>query len=300
MVAFIETDPSRKLSLGDYLALTEREVVSNDFSSVAESAWALRALANDRNFVLDKYHEELKRHWEGTSENENLPQSIVFAKTKDFYVRSNIWLPIQASGVQKEFQQALYSYEMPHDHNFHFVTVGYFGPGYQTNLYRYDRDKVQGYEGEAVDIEECGMEQLTPGRTMVYEAGRDIHTQREPEAVSVSLNLMCRPTHMTETPQFIFDVSTGRIAKGAGDLVSTRLLLLEFFRHVHDEDTVQLLADIAVDHRCVRTRAHALNILRDVRPDEGDFFEAKATLDAIALSKRTLAFGSGTRDHVTA
>ncbi len=87
MVAFIETEPSRNLSLAEYLDFIEREVVSNDFESVVESAWALRALANDRDFVLAKYHEELKRHWEGTSENESLPQSIVFAKTRDFYVR---------------------------------------------------------------------------------------------------------------------------------------------------------------------------------------------------------------------
>ena len=111
---------------------------------------------------------------------------------------------------------------------------------------------------------------------------------------------MCRPTHMTETPQFIFDVSQGKIAKGAGDLVSTRLLLLEFFRHVHNDDTIQLLSDVMTDHRCVRTRAHALNILRDMRPGDSDFFLRDATAETIALSELTLAFGSGTRDHVTA
>lgn len=164
----------------------------------------------------------------------------------------------------------------------------------------YDRNLVQGFEGELVEIDECGREQLSPGRTMVYEAGRDIHIQREPTTVSVSLNLMCRPARMQDTPQYIFDVDRRRIARGAGDLVSTRLLFLEFFRHLNNEDTVDILADVVAQHRCSRTRAHALNVLLDLKPSDGDFFRRFATPEIVALSARSLARGSGTRDHVTA
>lgn len=302
MVAMIDTGPraARRMDLAEYMEFVEREVDVDDFDNVVEGAWALRALANDRNFVIDNYHKELKTYWEGYSDNENLPQSVLLAVNRDFYVRTNIWLPVKGTDANADFQRSLYSYDMAHDHNFHFVTVGYFGPGYETDLYRYDQSRVQGYEGELVDLEERGRERLTAGRTMVYEAGRDVHVQHSPEAVSVSLNLMCRPKELASTPQYIFDPREKRIVKGAGDLVSTRLFLLDLCRHLHDEETVNILSDFVADRRCERTRAHALHILRDICPDDMEYFERRATAGTVALSSRSLARGSGTRDHAMA
>lgn len=296
----VSRDPDLRMSLDEFMDFVSAEIDVEDFDSVVEGAWALRALANDRDFVLENYHKELKTYWAGQSDNENLPQSVLLAVSRDFYVRTNIWLPLDDHDPNSGFERSLYSYDMAHDHNFHFVTVGYFGPGYETDLYRYDRSKVEGFEGEFVELENCGREQLTPGRTMVYQAGRDIHTQHAPSEVSVSLNLMCRPRDIAITPQYIFDPKAHQLVKGAGDLVSTRLFLLDLCRHLHDDETVTILADFARSHRCDRTRAHALNILREIRPAEIDNFARSASSTVVRLSERALARGSGTRDHALA
>ena len=222
MVFMKDFECDQTMSVDEYIAFIEENVDVLDIDSLIENSWALRALANNRSFVLDNYHSELKSVWKGDSINENLPQTIIIAQRPDFYIRTNIWLPLEGVGVQTAFQKSLYSYDLAHDHNFNFVTVGYFGPGYETDLFEYDYHRVQGYEGERVDLEERGRHQLVPGRTMVYRAGKDIHIQRTPEELSVSLNLMCRARETRHSQQFIFDVNQKTIARGAGDRCKSR------------------------------------------------------------------------------
>lgn len=295
MVYISDTTSSEVFSVEEYVDYVRRNVDVRDFESVVESASALRSLANNRKFVLDGYHDELKRCWAGASVNENSPQSIVIASERDYFVRTNIWLPVEERLA--DFEKSLYSYDLAHDHNFNFVTVGYFGEGYKTDLYTYDYNKVDGYEGEHVDLEAHGRHQLIPGRTMVYEAGRDVHVQRTPAEVSVSLNLMCRNARIEPTQQYIFDVEKSCISRGAGDLTSTRMFLLDLMRAMHDENTIDILQDVAASHRCDRTKAYALRVLRDIRPKDAEYFLTRATSRVAALSMLPLVQGSGSRDY---
>lgn len=297
MVHILDAELETSLTLAEYVDYVEGNVDSTDIDSLVEHAWALRALANNRTFVLDEYHNELKACWSGTSINENSPQSIILARTGDFLIRSNIWVPVPPSSVHSDFERNYFAYDLAHDHNFSFVSVGYFGPGYETDLFEYDYASVQGYEGEHVDLVELGRHQLRAGRVMVYRSGKDVHVQFPPEEVSVSLNLMCRAEDTRTAQQYIFDVKNKTITRGAGDVASTRLFLVDIFRTLHDDNTVDLLHQVVSRHRCTRTQAFALNVLSEICPGEMEHFLSSAKSEAIKLSTLPLVYGSGGREY---
>ncbi|WP_267397246.1 MULTISPECIES: hypothetical protein [unclassified Sphingomonas] len=296
MVSIQDAVVNDALTLAEFIEHVETKVDVDDYDSVVENAWALRALANDRDFVLRGYHEELKRHWQAEAANVQSSQTTRLGAGKGFYVRSNVWLPI-AEGAHAAFERQLYSYDLAHDHNFDFVTVGYFGSGYDTDLYSYDYDAVDGFVGEHVDLEDHGTHKLHPGRVMVYRGGRDIHVQRTPPDVSVSLNLLCTSRRMHKTQQYLFDVTNRTIVNGAGDLCSMRMFVLEILRHVNDQNTIDVLSNFAEKHPSDRSRAYALNVLRDLDADEADRLSCRLPTDVVRLSAKTLVNGAGSRDY---
>lgn len=296
MVSIQDKTIDKVFTLAEYLDHVETQIDVDDYDSIVENAWALRALANDRDFVLQGYHDELKRHWQSEAANVQSSQTIRLGMGAGYYVRSNIWLPIPA-GVHQPFEKQLYSYDLAHDHNFDFVTVGYFGSGYDTDLYSYDYDSVDGFVGERVDFEEHGTHSLIPGRVMVYRGGRDIHVQRTPPDVSVSLNLLCTSKRMHKTQQYLFDVASGTIVNGAGDLGSMRMFVLELMRHINDPNTVDLLSNFARLHPSERSQAYALNVLRDLDATEADRISTIVPAEVVRLSEKNLVNGAGSRDY---
>jgi len=248
----------------------------------------LRALANNRDFLLDFYFRELKALYDQKSGNLLTPQSVTLARTPDFFVRSNIWLPPNTNTEIQKSEQKIYAYNLPHDHNFDFVTVGYYGEGYETDLFQYDIESVTGYIGEPVEMMDCGRERLTPGRIMIYKANTDIHIQYEPSRISVSLNLVPILESLFSRPQFVFDPVKREISAGVSDQVGSRVFLLDFCRHMHDDNTVDLLETIMTEHPCSRTRGQCLNVLEDIMPDEKDRLRSKAPPSTMKFNRSDL------------
>lgn len=299
MAQIFDLEVEQRFSLDEYVSYVRDEVEVRDFDSLAESAWALRALANDREFLLNAYHAELKALYDGQSENILTPQSIVVAWADDFFIRSNIWLPTSDDPTQKQHEAKLSAYELPHDHNFDFVTVGYAGVGYLTDLYRYDASSVLGYIGEPVEIERLGRVRLEPGRVMAYKCNRDIHTQYEPEELSVSLNLI--PTHdrLITAPQYVFDPHHNVIAAGVSDQVGSRLFLLQFFRHLHNEDSLDLLETVSRKHPCSRTAGQALHVLEELVPAERDRMRAAVAPATLSYCRSDVVNTGSARQSAT-
>lgn len=129
-----------------------------------------------------------------------------------FLIRAAIW-PAPNDYAYKINSDRAFSYNYPHDHNFSFLTVGYAGPGYESDYYEIEPDSILGLEGETVDLRFVGRTQLHRGRSLVYRAHRDIHVQYPPEELSVSLNLMGSGLRSSVTDQYIFDVQEQRIVK---------------------------------------------------------------------------------------
>lgn len=98
---------------------------------------------------------------------------------KRFLVRANIWkVPEKRVGYNRH-EKRLYSYEAPHDHNSNFLTVGLYGPGYETEMWQYQyEDGLK--PGDKVDHSYLGRKVLGLGDIMYYEKSKDINSQLAP------------------------------------------------------------------------------------------------------------------------
>jgi hypothetical protein len=183
-----------------------------DEESLHEAARDLRRLGNDRAFLGDLLIDELKRRCELSEATQYGPQTLMLSRpTGQFFLRANIW-PSPEEHVLRASGEAPFYFDVPHDHNFSFLTLGYFGPGYWSDYYDYDFETVAGYVGEPVDLRFVERARLEPGKLMLYRAHRDVHVQHPADALSVSLNVMHMAAHQGWFDQYRFDVSEKRIA----------------------------------------------------------------------------------------
>jgi hypothetical protein len=234
--------------------------------SLLHAARQLRRLGNDHGFLGDLLVSELAGRHRDTQEKESYgPQAIMLSRPGgDYFLRANIW-PSAQEHMLRASGNAPFSFDIPHDHNFNFLTLGYFGPGYWSDYYEYDYEAVTGWRGEPVDLRFIERSRLEPDRIMLYRAHIDVHSQMPPDALSVSLNVMHTSGAQGWLDQYRFDldrkqvgaiVGQGaseafmRIAVGLGG-AEARDLAARFGRH-HPSDRMRLcawdaLASIATD-----------------------------------------------------
>ena len=127
-------------------------------------------------------------------------------------MRANIW-PSADEHMVRASGDAAFAIGLPHDHNFSFLTLGYFGPGYWSDYYEYDYAAVTGYRGEPVpSLRFVERSRLEPGKLMLYRAHRDVHAQLPADALSVSLNVMHTQGAQGWLDQYKFDLDRREIA----------------------------------------------------------------------------------------
>lgn len=297
MLLISDLAETRSISPEECLALADEHIRENSVDAIWENAWILRALANNRTFLLERYHKRLKSYWSGNEKDKFQPQSLELVHDRKFYIRSNIWLPLDAGSRTLEFEQKLFAYNIPHDHNFQLLTVGYYGPGYPTEIYEYESDHVIGEVGEKVELSEKIDTILTPGRLIFYRKNRDVHIQHTPPEISVSLNLSMADSNTDLVPQYVFNIDNHEIAGGAGDLHSNRLFLLDLFRSINDGNTIEILSDFVCHFDCPRTRVTAFQVLQDIEPDACTSLLAKTDIGSIPYLEKHLARGNAAREY---
>lgn len=242
---------------GDCLAaLAETGFDPCDEASLLHAARWLRRLGNNRDFLAERLIAELAtRHRRDDTANTYGPQVIVLSPPGgECFLRANIW-PSRREHAFRASGAGAFVYGLAHDHNFDFLTVGYFGPGYWSDYWEYDYQAVAGAVGEKAGLRLVGRARLEPGKLMHYRAHRDVHAQHPPDALSVSLNVM----HIGGAPgwldQYRFDAERGeiagvlspgasevflRIAVGLGN--PEALDLAERFARRHPSDRMRLCA----------------------------------------------------------
>lgn len=186
-----------------------------DEGSLAHAALWLRRLGNNRAFLGDLFVAELAaRHREDNGENAYGPQAFMLSSpgVSNFFLRANIW-PSADEHMLRAGGGASFVYDLPHDHNFHFLTLGYFGPGYWSDYYEYDHEEVAGWRGEQVDLRFVERARLEEGKVMLYRAHCDVHRQLPPDALSVSLNIMHTSGAQAWLDQYSFDVEQSRVSR---------------------------------------------------------------------------------------
>lgn len=233
----------------------------------AFAAWgpALKRLGNNRNFLADLMLAELKRRCDGQVEGNQYSAQVVMLHTgKRYFMRANLW-PAEADTVVRQSGTDPFFYNVPHDHNFSFLTVGYLGPGYWSDYYEYDYGSVTGFPGEQVDLKFVGKTRLEQGKVMLYRAHKDIHLQLPADSLSVSLNIV-EASHTTSfRDQYRFDLGTGTVA---GIMTRTSLEpLLMVAAHHGGGNGLDLLDDFAARHPSDRVRWAALLARAGAMPD---------------------------------
>ena len=239
-------------------------------SLVGAARW-LRRLGNNRTFLGDMLLAELR---DGIAAAEDAsdygPQVVMLSPLgSEFYMRANFW-PGAADHMFRASGPSAFSYELPHDHNFDFLTLGYFGPGYASDYYEYDYERVAGIVGEKAGLRFTGRETLTPGKIMHYRAHRDVHSQLPPASLSVSINIMHASGAQGWLDQYRFDVENDEIAgviSPGGAEIFLRLAV-----GLGGAEALDLADHIAANHRSDRMRLTALDARagamdRDARDD---------------------------------
>lgn len=253
--------PARTISLAELAdALDADPFDPRDEDDLAARASLLAALARDRGFLADLAIAELKDRCSGqVAHNVYGPQVFMLRPPNGRYVlRANFW-PAAADPAVRASGTAPFFYDLPHDHNFSFLTVGYLGPGYWSDYYEYDGAAPAGYAGEPVDLRFVERSQLGEGRVLLYRAHRDIHVQHPPERFSVSLNILASDPARQVRTQYRFDVAQGTIAAGLTTAPVEALLTLAV--GLDRADARGVAAAIAAAHPVPRVRATAYTAL---------------------------------------
>ncbi|HZR37864.1 MAG TPA: hypothetical protein VFA75_21010 [Nevskia sp.] len=292
MALTIPCRTDRVASLDEFIDHVHTHVDLRDQDSIAAAAPMLRALANDRELVVRRINRQVKDRFR----NQALAsaQVIYLGAGREFYVRANVW-PSSADVASGRVYQDQFAYHVAHDHNFNFMTVGYHGPGYVTEIHEYDNDRLEGFAGEKVEFRFLERVLFGPDTVMLYRANRDVHIQLPPEDLSVTLNFMVDTPEVHTRDQYFFDLERGTLLDYPAELDgSRRISVLRMAAHVGNEDTRQLLDDLARSHPCRRTRLAAWEAQAQLRPgDAARIWESAArdreNLVSQAAAERLLA-----------
>jgi hypothetical protein len=228
-----------------------------DEPSLLHAAGWLRRLGNNRDFLAEIMLAELaNRHREDDGAGTYGPQVIMLSRLGgEFFLRANIW-PSADEHMFRASGSGAFVYELPHDHNFDFLTVGYFGPGYWSDYYEYDYAAVAGAVGEPAGLRFVERSRLEPGKLMHYRAHRDVHSQLPPDALSVSLNVMHAGGAQGWLDQYKFDLGRGEIAGVLGTGASE--VFMRIAVGLGGEEAMDLAETFARKHPSDRMRLTAL------------------------------------------
>lgn len=260
MALTIAVNNARVLSIEDYVEYVSEKVDLKDMDSLAESAPMLRALANDRSLVVRQLNDRIQEAVRARTDPS--AQTLILGKGKGFYVRANIW-PAMADLAARAYQDQT-AYNLAHDHNFTFLTVCYAGPGYETEIYEYDYDKVDGFLGEPVDVRFLEKVRFSSGSVMLYRGSKDVHIQYAPAELTITLNLMVQSDAIRD--QYHFDLARRVITSGLDAQAAARTSLLAIAGQVGNETSVGLLQELALRHPCRRTRLAAFEAITRQEP----------------------------------
>lgn len=144
-----------------------------DEASIARCADLLAGLALNPDFLADRVIAALKACYADHLEINRYSAQVflLHRSSRGFYLRANLW-PSARDVAYATSGAAAFSYGVPHDHNFSFLTAGYFGPGYVSDYYDYDPETVDGRLGEPLGLKFVERSSLSRGKMMLYGRGR--------------------------------------------------------------------------------------------------------------------------------
>lgn len=231
-------------------------------------------LAHNKKFLTDQLSAELKSFENFQLDNQFKPSTIIIHKGNGYTVRAVIWMP-----VSKRYPPEIFSYFEPHDHNFDFFTLNYFGPGYRTRIYNYDYGLVKGIPGEEISLRFVEENSLTKGKVMYYYSNSDAHIQYPPESLTVTLNLILPKIYPANRRQYEFELleekDKAKLIIGSLDRMSQLRTLIDTAINLENTSSTELIRKIAMTHANEQIRAIAWKALLSSKiPNPDDFILA--------------------------
>jgi hypothetical protein len=158
-----------------------------------------------------------------------------------------------------------FGYGLAHDHNFDFLTLGYFGPGHGVDDFEYDYEAVVGWPGEPVALRALGRSWLEQGRMVHYRANRDVHRPFAPPSLSVSLTLAHRHSAQGWMDHYLFDTEAGAIERVLGQGSGEAFLRVAV--GLGSDEAKDIATRFGRHHPSDRMRLAAWRALASVAPD---------------------------------
>lgn len=260
----------------------------SDKDSVDYAAYQLRSLYNNRSFLNEIIMDELQNRCVNQNHhNAYSNQAIMLHNGKQgFAMRANIW-PDKDHYLMRSSGEAAFYFDMPHDHNFDFLTIGYMGPGYWSEYYEYDYKQIVGYSGEEVDLKFVEKSRLNEGKILLYRAHKDVHLQLPAESLSVSLNIVHQSPIQAWHDQYHFDVKNKKIVKILNHVSGE--ILMRIAVNMIPKEGKDLTMEYLTNHPNDRLRASAWDALLSVchNDDERhDLIELAAKSDSKMIEER--------------
>jgi hypothetical protein len=254
-------DGTPAISFAEFVAKLEQDGVDLSTESGVMAARSLLAgLYANRDFLVDRAIEELKDACASQSRTNRYGAQVLMLHQRpgSFFVRANFWPAmdnpiVQASGAQHYF------YDVPHDHNFDFLTLGYLGPGYRSHWLENDGLKTIGYPGEIAHLTTSEHGTLSPGRILHYRAHRDVHVQFAPASFSISINIVAEGVGTMWRDQYLFDPDLRNIVQIP--TLSQAEVLLRIGVNFGGEAGLDVAHHVATHHPSHRARWYAWRAL---------------------------------------
>lgn len=251
------------LSLAEYVAALEASVDFDDPLSLVASAGLLARLAADRTFLGDFLVAGLRAQGRAFQADNNYDfQSVMLRTTSRYLLRANFWRPMGAESAFNAHERSAFGYGVLHNHNFHLLTVGYLGEGYETDLYHLPDGWRPHRLGDRIDMVPLGRERLARGDVLYFRPFEDAHVQIPPAVFSVSLNLMVQSAD-GEAQQYEIDPATSRVTKVIDAPRNARVYFAELARHLLPADAGRFLQQEAMAGATSRLRDLAQSALAD-------------------------------------
>lgn len=241
-------------------ALIEAPYLSSEYISAVANL--LKRLSNNRGLLWDILGSSPLSAWK---ELYSAPQSILVGYDDRLAVRANVWLPTKAGKAFSQFEDELYAYAYAHNHDFSFLTVGYHGPGYETDLCDFMDERIEIQPGEGVSLTNRRRVRLETGEVWLYEQYCDVHAQHQPDDLSVSLNVLFQQERK-HRDQLAFDLDSGRVLGPIGfarlGRLQTIIEMAQMFGDGQSRQHLETLSQTAPHQRIRCAAAKALDALR--------------------------------------
>lgn len=261
------------ISLDDFVNNVAQKIDVENEESLIECVEDIHKLSNNREFLLDILHKELLDIESYSSNNSYSAQTTILCKHEKFFVRVNAWEPLSEQEDKQKWQNELFFYGKAHDHNFSLLTVGYYGLGYETDMWEYDYNKVVGEVGEQVDLTFLENTTLPKGKAMIYRMSKDIHSQFASKDYSISLNLIPITRTGVRKEQFFFDTDKKIISGLTSNEGTGRYFLLNLAGYYGNNKTLNLVEGLAFNHQIPFIRMKSYDAMAKLTGNKKDVWE---------------------------